>query len=318
MPRTRNDSISALGIGLLWSLVTGLLISGGILAYIRQGPEPVTVDAAVEQFRATKADTGETTETTSRGSAETRPGTGGGPPGSAADAGPTSAAPPSRTPAPGAAPGAPPSKPAVTSGPRGAEGVYPHKTEGFEQTDAVGGARHEYPSESSVVVRHTDCGLITRWQPLKERWDESSFCSVGSALEIRSFSMYHEFFQKGQQDDYRCPPGSIVFDRQEPVGASWMWHCDSENASVDTQTRVVGVEPLTIDGRRIDAVRMRYESRLSGATEGAQLQERWIDPASGMVLRLRSEVAAKTDSPFGRVNYEEKYLIEIKSLTPRT
>lgn len=303
-------------MGALWATITALLISGGALAYIRQGPEPVTVDAAVEQFRAAKGESATTSPPDVPGATTTLA------PGIDAPAAAPSAPGPGGAPAPGGAAAAPgqspnPSRPPVTSGPRGAEGVYPHTTEGYEQTDAVGGSRHDYPPESSVVVRHTDCGLITRWQPLKERWDEASFCSVGATLEIRTFTMYHEFFQKGQQDDYRCPPGSIVFDRREPVGAAWMWHCDTETASVDTQTRVVAVEPVTIDGRKIDAVRMRYESRLSGATEGAQLQERWIDPESGMVLRLRSEVAAKTDSPFGRVNYEEKYLIEIKTLTPR-
>lgn len=290
-----------------------------MLAYIRQAPEPITVDAAVEQFRAGKAESGAPSDDAPlTGATTTTPPIGGGPGAAPAAPGATGSAPAGGPAAsPGQAPGAPPARPPVTSGPRGAEGVYPHATEGFEQTDAVGGSRHDYPPESSVVVRHTDCGLITRWQPLKERWDESSFCSVGTALEIRTFTMYHEFFQKGQQDNYRCPPGSIVFDRSEPVGASWMWNCDSETASVDTQTRVVAVEPVIIEGRKIDAVRMRYESRLTGATEGAQLQERWIDPETGMVLRLRSEVAAKTESPFGRVNYEEKYLIEIKTLTPR-
>lgn len=304
-------------MGLLWSLISALLISGGVLAYIRQAPEPLTVDAAVEQFRA-QSDP-DAAPATGNDPATANPGdAGAAPPGSAGEPGSTPAPAPGATAGAGPAPGAPPGGPPVTSGPRGEQGVYPHQTEGFERTDALGGSRHDYPGESSVVLRHTDCGLITRWQPLKERWDETSFCSVGSALEIRTFSMYHEFFQKGQQDDYRCPPGSIVFDRQEPVGASWMWHCDSPNASVDAQTTVVGIEPVTIEGRKIDAVRMRYETRLTGATEGAQLQERWIDPGSGMVLRLRSEVAATTESPFGRVNYEEKYLIEIKSLTPRT
>lgn len=305
-------------MGALWALITALLVSGGVLAYIRQGPEPVTVDAAVEQFRAGRSDAETSSPDAGIGEETTAPPALGSP----------GAAPPVPQ-APGSAPatvggaapgqpaGTPSTRPPVTSGPRGAEGVYPLTTEGYEQTDAAGGSRHDYPSESSVVVRHTECGLITRWQPLRERWDESSFCSVGSALEIRTLTMYHEFFQKGQQDNYRCPPGSIVFDRREPVGAAWMWHCDTEDASVDTQTRVVAVEPVVIEGRRIDAVRMRYESRLTGATEGAQLQERWIDPETGMVLRLRSEVAAKTDSPFGRVNYEEKYLIEIKTLTPR-
>ena len=304
-------------MGALWALITALLVSGGVLAYIRQAPEPVTVDAAVEQFRATRGESGASADGAPLDAVTTAPPAAGGPD-AAPPPGASGAAPPGASGAPPAqAPGAPAARPPVTSGPRGAEGVYPHATEGFEQTDAVGGSRHDYPRESSVVVRHTDCGLVTRWQPLKERWDEASFCSVGSSLEIRTLTIYHEFFQKGQQDNYRCPPGSIVFDRNEPVGAAWMWHCDSETTSVDTQTRVVAIEPVVIEGRKIDAVRMRYESRLTGATEGAQLQERWINPENGMVLRLRSEVAAKTESPFGRVSYEEKYLIETKTLTPR-
>ena len=307
-------------MGALWALITALLISGGVLAYIRQVPEPVTIDAALEEFRSSKQGTsepapsessvpGETATTAVPSEAAPPVAAGGGTPPAARPAPDT----PAGQPPPGPAP-----RPAPPVGPRAAEGVYPHKTEGFERTDAAGGSRHDYPAESSVVIKHTECGLVTRWQPLKERWDESSFCSVGDALEIRTFTMYHEFFQKGQQDNYRCPPGSVVFDRREPVGASWMWNCDMEGASVDTQTRVAAIETVNIGGRSIKAVRMRYQSRLTGKTEGAQIQERWIDPESGMVLRLRSEVAAKTDSPFGRVTYEEKYLIEATTTTPRT
>ena len=322
LPDTRTSNFSALGFGALWALITALLISGGVLAYIRQAPEPVTVDAAVEEFRSSKREPAvpATAEITAPGAAVTAapaPGAGAPPAAAGNGSGSTAARPgagrPAGQPAAGPAPA-----PAPPVGSRGPEGVYPHTTEGFERTDAAGGSRHDYPAESSVVLRHTACGLTTRWQPLKERWDEASYCSVGDTLEIRTFSMYHEFFQKGQQDDYRCPPASIVFDRREPVGASWMWHCDMEGASVDTQTRVVAVETMNIGGRSIQAVRMRYEARLTGKTEGAQIQERWIDPESMLVLRLRSEVAAKTESPFGRVNYEEKYLIETKSTTPRT
>ena len=63
---------------------------------------------------------------------------------------------------------------------------------------------------------------------------------------------------------------------------------------------------------------MHYQSALTGSSEGTQVQERWIDLESGLVVRLKSDVTARTESPFGRVGYEEHYLIEMTSTTPRT
>lgn len=298
----------------LWGVVGALIVSSVAVAYLRKGPEAVTIDAAVEQFHR-DLETGDPTGTSiatdaAVPEADTAPSAD---PGAAATPGPAPTAAGRSSPttrAPGASPAPRP--------PREGEGVYPHATKGYEETDALGGSRHDYPSETPVAHRRTDCGLITRWQPLKERWDESSFCQVDQALEIRTFTTYHEFFQKGDQQNYRCPPGSVVFDRREPAGASWMWNCDTGNASIDTQTTVVGVEPMTIEGVTMDTVHMHYESRLSGATAGTQVQDRWIEPNSGFVVRIKSDLTAQTDGPFGRVGYEEHYELRMNSLKPRT
>lgn len=300
---------------LLW-VVVGLMVASSVtVAYLRQGPEAVTMDAAVEQFHRDKEAGGPTgTSIAPDGSPvpDAAPEADAGP-GAVAPTGPAATGGGSSQTTRNSETGAPPPRP-VQEG----EGVYPHTTTGYEETDAMGGSRHDYPSETPVAHRRTDCGLITRWQPLKERWDESSFCQVDQALEIRTFTTYHEFFQKGDRQDYRCPPGSVVFDRREPAGASWMWNCDTAKASIDTQTRVIGIEQMTIEGVTMDTVHMHYESRLSGATEGTQVQDRWIEPDSGLVVRVKSEMTAQTDSPFGRVGYEEQYDITMKSLKPRT
>lgn len=297
----------------LWGVVGALVVSSVAVAYLRKGPEAVTIEAAVEQFHRDLESGGVT-------------GTSIAPDASAPEAATTPSPEPGASPAPGPAPTAGGSSP-TTRGPEAApapraprqgEGVYPHATKGYEETDAMGGSRHDYPSETPVAHRRTDCGVITRWQPLKERWDESSFCQVDQALEIRTFTTYHEFFQKGDRQDYRCPPGSVVFDRREPAGASWMWNCDTGKSSIDTQTTVVGVEPMTIDGVTMDTVHMHYESRLSGSTAGTQVQDRWIEPNSGFVVRIKSDLTAQTDSPFGRVGYEEHYELRMNSLKPRT
>lgn len=295
----------------LWAAILAVFFSSSTLAYIRQEATPVTLDSALAEFRRTQ---------------ESADGSG---PGDVVGADTTPAAPAGVAPpdgaAPGSAPGGGPAPPPGGAAPAGQTGlarspagVYTNATSGYEYTDAVGGSRHDYPPESSLTLRHTECGLTTRWQPLNERWDEATFCTVGDALEMRVFSMYHEFFQTGQQLDYICAPGSRVFDRSEPAGANWMWRCETEGGAVETKNTVVGVESLTIGGRTLQVVHMHYQSALTGSSEGTQVQERWIDLESGLVVRLKSDVTARTESPFGRVGYEEHYLIEMTSTTPRT
>ena len=306
-------NLSGKRLAVLWGVIGTLVLSSIAVAYLRKGPEAVTIDAAVEQFHRDREAGGSTGTSiaaegpaAAEGSAE--------PSATAGTPTPAGGAPAPGKPSPttakaGAAPAPPP---------RAGEGVYPHATKGYEETDALGGSRHDYPSETPVAHRRTDCGLVTRWQPLKERWDESSFCQVDQALEIRTFSTYHEFFQKGDRQDYRCPPGSVVFDRREPAGSTWMWNCNTAESSIDTQTTVVGTEPMTIEGVTMDTVHMHYESKLTGANEGTQVQDRWIEPESGLVVRVKSDVTAQVDSPFGRVSYEEHYDIRMNSLKPRT
>ena len=304
--------LSGKRLAVLWGVIGTLVVSSIAVGYLRKGPEAVTIDAAVEQFHRDREAGGATgtsvapAEVAPEAGSEPAPGGQPAPPGGAA---PVAGRPSPTTAKAGAAP---------APAPREGEGVYPHATKGYEETDALGGSRHDYPSETPVAHRRTDCGLVTRWQPLKERWDESSFCQVDQALEIRTFSMYHEFFQKGDRQDYRCPPGSVVFDRREPAGSKWMWNCDTGTSSIDTQTTVVGTEPMTIEGVTMDTVHMHYESKLSGANEGTQIQDRWIEPESGLVVRVKSDVTAQVDSPFGRVSYEEHYDIRMNSLKPRT
>jgi len=137
-------------------------------AHLRQGPRPVTVDAAVKRFRAGAApsgpptngcgecsDDGWVTNTTEAPHAV-----------AAAAARSATAA---RRPAPVASAATPATKKSIE------DGVYVYDTKGFEQTNALGGARHDYPAESTITVQHGGCGWTTRWQPLQERWEQWQF-----------------------------------------------------------------------------------------------------------------------------------------------
>ena len=48
------------------------------------------------------------------------------------------------------------------------------------------------------------------------------------------------------------------------------------------------------------------------------MQERLLDRTTGHVISVKTDVKVRTDSPFGEVGYEEHFVIESKSMKPRT
>ena len=329
---------------LLTLVVATLLVSGVGSVYLRQGPKEVSVDDAVAAFRSASAASPAADPATTIPKATTATDPAAAPPAAGSDGASTppvpassaapaptgrgggrttaaGAAPPTPGPAPAPSSSGPPSgepaPPSTISGPDAIEeGVYAFTTEGYEATNALGGARHDYPTETPVTMRRTACGWTQRWQPLAERWDESELCRTDTGMDVRRFTTYHEFFQKSQQQQFDCPPGSSVHQRDAGPGATWAWRCVSGPSAIDTVVTVVGPEVVVVEGREIPATRVHYESTMTGANRGSQKQDRWIR-SDGLNLRIKTDIDTEADSPFGPVHYEEHYVITIASLTPR-
>jgi hypothetical protein len=51
-------------------------------------------------------------------------------------------------------------------------GVYVYASRGFDSVDALTGARHDYPAQTTVTVTTEGCGVRVRWNTVRERWDE--------------------------------------------------------------------------------------------------------------------------------------------------
>lgn len=322
------------------ALVVGAMLASGLGAvYLRQGPREVTVDDAVAAFRSSSPAPDATpgvppavapAPTTPVGGdpavAGTPTSTVAAPSAAGAPASPSPAAPPtggrngatgvSSSSGPAAAPPRTTEPSSTATSPDLEEGVYAYLTEGFEATNALGGARHDYPEETPVTMRRTACGWTQRWQPLNERWDESALCRGDGSLDVHRFTTYHEFFQRGQQQQFDCPPGSAVHRKDAAPGATWSWRCTAGASAIDTVVTVVGPEPVVVEGQEVPAVRVRYESTMTGGNRGTQVQERWIR-ADGLNLRIKTDIDTEADSPFGAVHYEEHYVITIASLRPR-
>jgi len=164
-----------------------------------------------------------------------------------------------------------------------------YATSGFEEVDALGGARHDYPARTTIAVLRPASGCtVFRWRPLAERLYEWELC----AGELRRFTELHRFFGREDRRTYRCRPGSSL-----RTG----WRCSTDDT---TETaRVLASRPGYI----------RLETTLRGASEGSGARELWLRP-DDTPERIRVENGNATPSVLGAVNYRERY--ELRLIEP--
>jgi hypothetical protein len=298
VPFLRRRSTRALGIGL-----AVLVIAAGAGAFfITRGAHEVTVDEAVDDFRsAPKVELAEASTA----------------PHATAAAAPDRAA--AKQPATAATSGS--SSTTAKTDPKGnafappGEGVYVFKTDGYEETDALAGQRHDYPDESTNTIKRDGCGWTSRWQPLSERWEENELCETSVGTKMKRYTMYHEFFGRGQREEFACD-GYVQKLGSKP-GDTWSFDCTSKGSKATSKVTVIGPETLTIEGRPVKATHIRYDITASGDNRGTLVQDRWLGDAPRSLLRLTQKADLQVASPFGPVGYKEAFRIDLKSLEPR-
>jgi hypothetical protein len=285
------------------------LVAAGSWFLLRPA-KPATLDDALRRFRATE---GTPTAMSAIGGPAS--------PAIPAGQGPST---PSSSASPGAhaTAGTPSPAPAAGTSPEAAfttpeHGVYVYDTTGFETTDALTGGRHDYPAQTTITVQDAGCGSVQRWQPLDQRWDETESCKVDGGYAMRRFEMYHEFFSQGSRELLVCDPDAITRPRSPRSGQSWTFHCHSSRTSVTATASVVGFESLTVGGRTVPTVHLRFDSTGVGADRGTRKLERWIDQATGLIVRSIGRVDGESDMAGGTYHYHEESRLDLTSTTPR-
>ncbi|HEV2890783.1 MAG TPA: hypothetical protein VGX28_10460 [Frankiaceae bacterium] len=274
---------------------------------------PVTIDEAVERFRSASptpgapgaSPTAVPTATASGATPGTSPGSTAAP-GTSPRPGATSA--PGVTPGPGGPAAEPPADPDN----RTPAGVYAYATTGYETADAgVPRARHDYPRETSLTVRHVPCGSSVRWDANEDRWDDVSVCAASDHTKVTAYKSFHRFFGQSETRDYRCYGTSYL--RPPPGVRRWSFDCTTADAKAATVATVVGVE--TVGGTR--ALHVHYDTTLTGTNRGTNPQDFWIALDGPYVVRQASRVDAEVVTPWGTITYHEEYDLVLKSRTPR-
>ena len=104
-----------------------------------------------------------------------------------------------------------------------APGVYQYATSGFDRVDRLTGARHDYPTITTITVVPYGCGVRLRWDVAVERWDSWDWCLDGDGLRQTGWVGYHEFFGTAGRNDYTCDGDPRPLDA--PAGTTWAMTC---------------------------------------------------------------------------------------------
>jgi hypothetical protein len=210
------------------------------------------------------------------------------------------------------------SEPTTGSGaaPALAPGVYVYATTGFEEVDALGGAHHDYPPETTITITARGCGVQLHWVALQRRETTWERCPTPRGDVLRSTFETHRFFGTTEHTGYVCGTTLERPARDKP-GASWPLLCRTAGITQRGTGRVVARESLAVKGARVATVHLRWRATLSGTTTGTTERDTWLARSNGLPVRMTMASETTTGSIVGDVHYRETVELKLTSTTPR-
>lgn len=196
-----------------------------------------------------------------------------------------------------------------------APGVYQYATDGFDQIDTLGGARHDYPAITTLTVVPNGCGVQLRWDVAAERWNTWDWCLERDTIRQVGWFAYHEFFGIAGENAYVCDGDPRPLDA--PAGSTWTMTCRMDDRTTSTfRATVVERTTLPVDGTGVPVLHVRYDVEVTGESNGTQEIESWYRTTDGLVVREQLATTTVQSTAIGDATFEEVYTIDLLTLTP--
>lgn len=196
-------------------------------------------------------------------------------------------------------------------------GVYRYATTGRETIDSLGGAEHQYPAETTVTVTPDGCGVLVRWDLLKERYEEFRLCVTEEGIELQPTSAaYHEFFGVGQRQEIVCDRDVLVVPADGAPRDVVPLACRIDDQLWLPEWQVIERATLTVEGRSIDTMHVQMRIADEDQYWERTVVDWWLDE-HGLPVRMTTTKESKSPSDLvGDVIYTETYTADLVSLEP--
>jgi hypothetical protein len=193
-------------------------------------------------------------------------------------------------------------------------GVYVYDTDGLDSVDALNGAHHTYPAQTTITVTPDGCGVRQRWTAVEQRWEEWTSCVAAEGVAMSTFVDFHSFFNQGTNELYKCTgdPQPVA----APAGTTWAITCVEPGETTVWHGQVVGEEQLVIGGTPTPVEHVVIDLD-DGDARDHQHREVWYVRGTDLVAKQSVTNDTTNSSPIGDVHYHERYDLTLVSLTPR-
>lgn len=218
--------------------------------------------------------------------------------------------------APTSAPATQPTLQAATAEPEDlrlpATGVYVYTTSGYEETDALGGTRHDYPAETTLTVRTGGCGVVVVWQPLQERSEEFEMCLRSNELVVPRYETFHRFFGIDDRREFLCESAVTMTSRSRSDAETT---CVSDGITESISISLLPPESVAVGSEQVEATGVVLDMQTSGTANGSGHAEIWISD-DGAITRWSEVVESTSESVIGDVTYAETFRLELAERDP--
>ena len=188
-------------------------------------------------------------------------------------------------------------------------GVYRYSTTGSETIKSIVSASHDYPTESTITITRSGCGVKMEWAPLRERSEFLEICRIDGRLVLANYGGAHEFFGLRNEHLVTCPSKTLLIPAVEDVDNSKVV-CEGTDLVHDRSTTSVAATEVVLDGRRIDGFVVETEFVAAGTFNGTTIRTMTFDE-DGMLLSWSDVVDGFSKTPIGDADYIEDFSLTL-------
>lgn len=176
----------------------------------------------------------------------------------------------------------------------------------------------------TITLKGQDCWTF-RIDYSTHHWQSWDFCRRGAELREPGGQLW-QLWPLGPIDltnasTVVCSPEATIVPAEPEAGQTWTAHCSATSSAVKGKMdgsavyRYLGRSTVMVDGVAVAADHLSINQIDRGSQKGTENYEMWVQPGSGLILRLDQDIHVDTPTPLGSSTYTQKGTFSLASMT---
>jgi hypothetical protein len=208
-----------------------------------------------------------------------------------------------------------------------AGGVYLYRGTGTEETSFPPLTEQQGPTMPATVTPDGPGCWQVRIDYNTHHWQGWRYCADASEVSSTGGTTFARRSFPGANVDntstFTCDEPEVLLWAGMEVGEARHATCTGTSTAVSGSTTsagpttYVGDDDIEVAGQTVRARHLRLERELSGAQEGTERIDLWVDPTTMLTIRNEHEISVDTKVGALTISYREVSSYELTSLTPQ-